>query len=361
MKIKAAVVWEKGHPFNIEEVDLEGPKDGEVLIKTSASGICHTDVVAQTQEIPVPLPAVFGHEGSGVIVELGPGVRSLKKGDHVAASYAYCGDCDNCIAGHYAKCERMGPLNFGGVMDDGTTRLFKDGKPLSCFFGQSSFAEYMVVNQRNTVKIDPDIPLVMAAPLGCGVQTGAGTILNRFKPPFGSTIAVLGCGSVGMSAIMAARLIGCSRIIAVGGNPQSLVLAREIGATDAINRKEVSDLSAVLKELSGGGLHYLFDTSGVLELVTAGLKAMRPGSTFCSVGASFMSRNIPLSLFMGKNIVSVTEGDAVSKLFIPQMIDYYKAGRFPIDKLISCYEFKDINQAIQDSHDGKIIKGVITF
>jgi aryl-alcohol dehydrogenase len=361
MKIKAAVVWEAGGPFSIEEVDLAGPKDDEVLIKNVASGVCHTDVAAQQQILKVPLPAVLGHEGSGIVEEIGKNVVGLQRGDHVVVSYAYCGVCEACLEGRPADCVGSGPLNFGGGLSDGSSRLSKDGKPLANFFGQSSFATYSVVNQRSIIKIDPEVDVAMTAPLGCGVQTGAGSVLNRFRPGFGSTLAVLGVGTVGMSAIIAGRVAGCARIIAVGGNPKSLELALKLGATHTINRKEVDDIGAALKEITNGGVHFLFDTSGAQAMIQAGLSGMRRGGVFCSVASGSGANQYPYSAFAGKNMISVTEGSAVSKLFIPAMIDYQKQGRFPFDAMNAYYDFADINRAVEESNEGKVIKAVIRF
>jgi len=361
MKIRAAVVHGKGQPFQIEELDLDPPRAGELLVKIVASGVCHTDEVAQLQFIPVPLPAVFGHEGCGVVEETGQGVTDFKKGDRVVFSFGFCGHCENCLSGHQHACENFNAINFAGVMSDGTTRLLQNGVNVSSFFGQSSFATHAVVNQDSTVKVDDDIDLALAAPLGCGIQTGAGAVLNRLRPGFGSSIAVLGCGTVGMSAIMAAKIAGCAQIIAVSGNPSSLKLAKELGATHAVNRKETDDIVGHIKEITSGGAHYAIDASGVSDLVRKALACVRVMGTAVVLGVTGdLTINVQQEL-MGeaKSLIGIVEGDAVPKLFIPELIEYYKAGRFPFDKLIRFYDFKDINQAFEDSHNGKVIKAVL--
>ena len=190
MKMKAAVTWGVGEPFVIEEVELAQPKDDEILVKIAACGVCHTDEAAKIQAIPVPLPAVLGHEGCGTVVEVGKSVKEFKAGDKVGVSFGYCGHCRNCLSAHQHACENFNAINFGGVMPDGTTRISKDGKPIASFFGQSSFAEYAVVNASSAVKLPyDDIDLRLVAPLGCGIQTGAGAVLNRLRPEFGSSIA----------------------------------------------------------------------------------------------------------------------------------------------------------------------------
>ena len=361
MKIQAAVVREAGKPFQIEEVDLAPPKAGEILIKVVASGVCHTDEVAQHQIIPVPLPAVFGHEGSGIVEELGPGVSDFKKGDHVAVSFGFCGHCENCLTAHPHACHSFNEINFGGILPDGTKRLSKDGQEISSFFGQSSFATHAVVNAASAVKLPDDIDLGVAAPLGCGIQTGAGAVLNALRPAFGSSLVVFGCGTVGMSAIMAAKIAGCEKIIGVGGNPTSLVLAKELGATHTINRKEVEDVVASIIEITGGGAHYAIDTTGVPEFVRKALNCVKMLGTAVVLGATGeLTIHVQMEL-MGpaKSLIGIVEGNSVPRLFLPQLLRYYKAGRFPVDRLIKYYDFAEVNQALADSGAGKVIKAVL--
>lgn len=230
------------------------------------------------------------------------------------------------------------------------------------FFGQSAFAEYAVVDAESAIKIPyDDIDLGLVAPLGCGIQTGAGTVLNRLKPEFGSSIVVFGCGTVGMSAIMAARIAGCEKIIGVGGNENSLNLALEVGATHVINRKKCSDIVAEIQKITGGGANYAIDTSGVTDFVRKGLHCLAPLGVLAILGITS-----PMEIDMfgelmadGKTITGVIEGDAVPKVFIPQMLEYYRQGRFPIDKLIKFYPFSEINQAFADSHNGTALKAVL--
>jgi aryl-alcohol dehydrogenase len=361
MKIEAAVIRESGKPFRIEEVDLAAPKAGEILVKVVASGVCRTDDAARKGVMGVPLPAVFGHEGAGIVEELGAGVTEFAIGDHVALSFGFCGTCDNCLSAHQHACENNHAINFSGVMKDGTSRLSLDGQELSCFFGQSSFATYAVADAASAVKIAKDIDLAIAAPLGCGVQTGAGAVLNCMQPEFGSSIAVFGCGTVGMSAIMAARIAGCKHIVAVGGNPRSLQLALEIGATDTVNRKEIDDVTGEIKRLTGGGMHYTFETSGYDAFLHSALDSLRTLGTAVVVGGS---SDLTLSLHAdligpAKTIKGLIEGNSIPKLFIPKLLDYYKQGRFPVDRLIERYDFKDIDRALEDSGSGKVIKAVL--
>ncbi|WP_309245220.1 NAD(P)-dependent alcohol dehydrogenase [Clostridium sp. CF012] len=326
MLIKAAVIYEKGNEFSIEDVELAEPKYNEVLVKIIATGVCHTDAVVRDQLIPTPLPIVLGHEGAGIIEKLGHGVTGFEVGDHVAISFSSCGCCNNCLEGHVYLCENFNELNFGGIMNDKTTRLSKDNKDISTLFGQSSFATYSVVNVRNITKVDKDVDLRLVGPLGCGVQTGAGTVLNRLKPEFGSSIVVFGCGSVGFSAIMAAKLTGCSKIIAVGRNAEKLELAKELGATHVVNSKEVTDVVAEIKKITNGGANYSVETTGIPEIVNQSLYALRALGTCAILG---VSGDVNINVFNalmgeGKSMIGVIEGDSVPQVFIPKMIQYYK-------------------------------------
>ncbi len=365
MKIKAAVTYEKGAPFKMDTIELDAPKAGEILVKIVASGICHTDEAVQHQFIPTPLPAVLGHEGAGIVEAVGPGVWEFEPGDHVGISFGFDNCCPNCMKARPFMCKSLNKINFGGIQPDGTTRLHTlDGQKLSTFFGQSSFAEYAVVNANHAVKIeDKDLDLALVAPIGCGIQTGAGAVLNRLRPEFGSSIAVFGCGTVGMSAIMAAKIAGCRQIIAVGGNPKSLELAKELGATDTVNRKEVDDLVAAVKatSLSGDGVNYSIDTTGRGECVRQSLGFLDFDGTCVVLGATGdVTFNIQDELMGdGKSLVGVIEGDSIPKLFIPELLAYYKKGMFPFDKLIKFYDFDDINEAQAESDAGKCIKAVV--
>lgn len=237
MEITAAITHGKGESFKLEKVTLDSPKANEVKIKIVASGTCHTDMVARDQEYPVPLPAVLGHEGSGIVEEVGEGVTTVAPGDHVVLSYSSCGHCKSCLSGQPFACEYMFEYNFTGVMGDQTHRLHHHDQHLSTFFGQSSFATYAVANERNVVKVDKDVDLSLLGPLGCGIQTGSGAVLNTLKPEGGSSIAIFGSGAVGLSALMAAKAIGCTTIIAVDIHDHRLELAKELGATHTINAK----------------------------------------------------------------------------------------------------------------------------
>ncbi|NYT24683.1 NAD(P)-dependent alcohol dehydrogenase [Alcaligenaceae bacterium] len=359
MKIQAAVTHAQGQDFSIEEVSLSGLQANEVLIKIVATGVCHTDAVARDLGIS-PYPIVLGHEGAGIIEKAGENVSRLAPGDHVVMSFAHCGQCENCLTGHPTVCSAFNELNFGGRMDDHTCRLHQGDTDIHTFFGQSSFGTYAIAHERNVVKVDKDVDLALLGPLGCGIQTGAGTVLNRLKPGFGTSIAVYGCGAVGLSAIMAARIAGCPRIFAVDVHDSRLELARELGATDALNGKN-ADVVEEIKAASHGGTHYAVETTGVPPVVRQCLNALRPLGQAAIVGvAPEISIDVHNDLMAeGKSMIGVIEGDSVPRVFIPQLIEFYKAGKFPFDKLIKFYEFNEISQAFEDSQSGVTVKPVL--
>ncbi len=360
MKIQAAVVREAGAPFCFEEVELAEPKADELLIKIKAAGVCHTDEAGRAGELPFTFPVVLGHEGAGIVEAVGSAVTEFKPGDRVAMSFCSCGHCKPCLSGRRYACEQMFPLNFGGKMPDGTSRLSKDGQEISCFFGQSSFATHAVVNQNSCVKVDDDIDLALAAPLGCGIQTGAGCVLNIFKPEFDSTIAVFGIGPVGLSAIMAAKIVGCSRIVAIDKIPSRLELAKELGATDIINGGEVTDMAAALMEMTGGaGFDYAIDTSGSRFLANVALGVLSyTGKLILAAGGTRLEL-ITGAQLGAKTVMGLNEGNSNPKVFIPQLLKYYKMGKFPVDKLLTYYDIQNINEAFEASHQGGTIKAVM--
>ena len=359
MKIKAAVTHSKGQDFSIEDVTLSAPKANEVLVRVVATGVCHTDAVARDLGIS-PYPIVLGHEGSGVVELVGENVTSLEPGDHVVMSFAHCGQCENCLTGHPTVCSRFNELNFGGRMDDHTCRLHQGETELGTFFGQSSFGTHVVAHERNVVKVDREVDLALLGPLGCGLQTGAGTVLNRLKPEFGTSIAVYGCGAVGLSAIMAAKIAGCQQIYAVDVHDSRLALARELGATHTFNGKEV-DVVEEIRKASGGGVHYGVESTGVPPVVRQSMHALRPLGVVAIVGVTpEMNIDVHNDLMAeGKSMIGVIEGDSVPRVFIPKLVEFYKAGRFPFDKLVKFYSFDQINQAFEDSANGTAVKPIL--
>lgn len=362
MRIQAAVIEEKGQDFRIVDMELDPPKAGEVLVKVAACGVCHTDDVARNQLAPVPLPAVFGHEGCGVIEALGEGVTGFVAGDRVGFSYAYCGHCEACRTGKPYACRENSPLNFGGLQYDGTKRLHYKGQEVSSFFGQAAFATHAVVHVNNLIPAPDDIPLELIGPLGCGIQTGAGAIFNYLRPEADAAIVVTGCGAVGLSTIMAAKIAGCSTIVACDIVDSRLELALELGATHTINSKRTADVPAAVRELTGGlGSHYAVDCTGIGPCVRQSLNCTRPGGTCVILGATQdLTINVEQELMgKAKTLAGLVEGLSIPQVFIPKLLSYYRQGKFPFDRLIKFYDFQDINQAFADTKSGAVIKAVL--
>ncbi|KAL1110011.1 hypothetical protein AAG570_014007 [Ranatra chinensis] len=362
MKITAAVTTAPCADFVFKELTLSDPNPNEVLVRVVATGVCHTDAGARDSQFPTNYPIVLGHEAAGIVEETGVGVTSVQKGDHVILSYCYCGNCPSCLTGNPGGCKENGRLNFGGKMEDGAFRLHDNGQPVHSFFGQSSFATYAVANEKNVVKVDKDIDLALLGPLGCGILTGCATVLNGIKPDFASSIVILGCGAVGLSAVMGAKLSMCDTIIAVDINDERLALAKELGATHTINGKHGDVTAAILEATNGLGANYGVDTTGNKHVLLQGLKGIAPAGKLVVVAVGYGDVTIDIAgdiLFPTRTIQGMIEGAVMPKEFIPKLISYYKKGLFPFDKLICFYDFKDINQAFADTKSGKSIKAVL--
>lgn len=366
MKVKAAVTREAGK-LQFETLELASPKAGEVLVKMTACGVCHTDASAMNQFIPATLPMVMGHEGVGVVEQVGAGVNGLKPGDHVVMSFPSCGCCEECYEGHPYACEHITDLFFHGAYSDGTRRLTDEkGEEVSALFGQAAFADHCIVEARNAVKVDPEVDLKALCSLGCGVQTGAGAVLCRMKPEAGSSIAVFGAGAVGLSAVMAAKIAGCTTIIVIDLVQSRLDMALEMGATHVINGKDCADVPAKIKELTGGkGVKYGLEAVGVPVLVQQMLQSLRSEGLGVLVGVTG-GNMIPVQAnewLMDKNaaFAGAVEGAANPQTFIPQLVDFYKKGLLPIDKMSKYYKFDDIEKAFEDSHSGAVIKPILVF
>jgi aryl-alcohol dehydrogenase len=378
MLIQAAVLHNYNEDFSIEDVELAEPGYHQILVKIRACGVCHTDDIVQ-HGFMTPVPAVLGHEGSGVVEKIGGGVSGILPGDHVVLTFPSCGHCPNCLAGHNNNCYDNVKLNFGGRLParagsaysgegtpeaspEGATPLSQNGKPLSIFFGQSSFATYSVADTSGVVVVDKDVDLRLLAPLGCGIQTGAGTVINTLSPAPGDSIVVFGIGGVGLSGIMAAKASGCTTIIAVCRRNTRAELVRELGATHIINSSITPDIAAEVKKIIPEGLDFALDTTGNQAYMEAAFNSLRKGGKGAGVA---VTGKMPVdnwtNLFRSKSWTHVIEGDSMPQLFIPRLIRMYKAGIFPIDKIVSCFSFTDINGAFKASHDGRAIKAVVTM
>ncbi len=362
MEINAAVTFEKSAAFQMESLQLSDPRDDEILVRLVGSGICHTDLAGRDQHLPIPLPSVFGHEGAGVVERVGARVSKVKPGDHVTLSWMSCGACPSCKAGKDPYCENFLRLNFSGARPDGTTTLRKGDQVVhGNFFGQSAFADHALVVERNVVKVPTDIPLEILGPMGCGVMTGAGAVIHSLKANAGTSIAVFGTGTVGMSAIMGAVVCGCTTIIAVDIHPDRLDLARDLGATHTVNAREGDPVEAV-KEITGGGPDFSLECVGNPAVFRQAVDVL-PLLGVCGlvgVVAPGTEVNLNMDLIMnGRAVRGIIEGDAIPDLFIPKLIELYRQGRFPFDRLITFYPFDEINQAVEDMEQGRVIKPVL--
>jgi aryl-alcohol dehydrogenase len=362
VRIRAAVCREGTSFPLIETVELEPPRAGEVLVRVSAVGVCHTDIRVAMRPMG-PRPLVLGHEGGGVVEAVGEGVKDLEPGQPVLMSYAFCGHCPACERHAKPYCAEAMARNFGGSRPDGSSPLSKDGEMIhGAFFGQSSFATHAVCEARQVIKAPADLPLEVLAPLGCGVQTGAGAVLNSLKLAAGQTIAVFGAGSVGLSAVMAANLAGASRIVAVDVNPARLTLARELGATDAIDARMTDPLAAIM-DLTGIGVDFALNTTDVAAVYQQGIACLGPSGVFAFVTAPGAGPELPVNLSQlmlgGRSIRGIVQGDSEPREFIPRLIELYREGRFPLEKLITVYPFENIAEAMHDSEAGKSIKPVL--
>ncbi len=362
MQITAAVCRDTAQPFTLETLELESPRANEVLVEIKAAGICHTDVNMRNTNGFTPKPTVLGHEGAGIVRQVGRAVRKVKPGDPVVITFDSCGSCPSCMQGDAVYCQHLGRHAFAGQRPDGSTALRKDDEQIhSHFFGQSSFATYSICTERNVVPVDPSVPLEILGPLGCGIQTGASTVINALKVAAGSRIGILGAGSVGLSAIMAARLSGAATVVALDTLPLRLDLAQELGATHVINGA-TEDTFARIRDIAPQGLNYVIDTTGHLGIIKEAVNHLTPRGVCALVNTAKGADaqvNILQMVLGGRTVRGVHQGDSNPDLFIPTMIDLYKQGRFPFDKLIRFYEFADINQAVDDMEAGVAIKPVI--
>lgn len=291
---------------------------------------------------------------------MGEGVSTVKPGDPVVLGYAYCGKCHSCLTGAPFECERYDELNFGGRMADGSTRLHHQGHELSVFFGQSSFGTYAVVNVNNVVKVDREVDLTLLGPLGCGIQTGSGTILNHFQPKAGSSIAIFGAGAVGLSAVMASKIANCGIIIATDIHDKRLELAQELGATHVMNPRKV-DVVAEIKALTKGGVEYALEASGHPAVGRQAVSSLVFGGNLAYVSAPPSITGLDAAHIRSLTISGIVEGDSIPQVFIPRLINLYKAGKFPFNKLIKFYPLQEINRAVADAQSGAVIKPVITM
>jgi len=368
VKINAAVCRAQGEDFRIEEIDLADPREDEVLVRNVGAGVCHTDLICRDQWYPVPLPAVFGHEGSGVIEAVGKNVTKVKPGDHVVMSFMSCGVCKSCRIGRPAYCAELYGRNFsGGRPDESSALTDGNGERLNGhFFGQSSWATHSVAYERSVVKVDPDAPLELLGPLGCGIQTGAAAVFSTFNPEAGTSIAIFGSGSVGLAAIMAAKAAGCTTIIAVDLKDQRIELAKELGATHGINPSDGTDSVEAIKDITGGGVDFALELTASPKVFRNAVDSLGPLGTVGLIGAAALGTEYTFDMndvmLPGKTIKGhIESGNSTPDIFIPRLVALIQQGKFPLDRLVTNYKLEDINTAAHDTEAGVTVKPVVVF
>jgi len=360
MQITAAVLRSADGPYALERVELADPAPDEVLVRIVGTGMCHTDVIPRAEGSMSPPPIITGHEGAGVVEAIGSDVTTIAVGDHVVLSFDYCGGCSRCLTGQPASCETMLLRNLLGRRVDFTTAVTDASgvEVASRWFAQSSFATHALATERNAVVVDKDLPLEKLGPLGCGIQTGAGTVLVALDVQPGAGIVVFGVGAVGLAAVMAAVVAGAETIVAVDLHAHRLDLARELGATHVVDGS-AEDVLAQVAAVTGGGARHAIDTTGVPSVMLNALGCLQMGGSCAFVGVQTGPLTLDAISLIGKTAIGVLEGNADPKTFIPRMIELWQAGRFPFDRLIEEFPLDHINEAEQASLSGAVVKPVL--
>ena len=358
MRITAAVAANARQPFSIETLELEEPRNDEILVRIAAAGLSHTDLLARDQELPVPLPAVLGREAAGTVQRVGSAVTRVAPGDSVVLTYA-SGDpfADDADADTLS-------LNLCGSRRDGSSPLRRNGERIAApFFGQSSFATHALATQRNAVKVDRDIPFPVLAALGGDAQTGAGVVINTLRPRPGSAIAIFGAGAMGLSAVMAARLAGCHPIIAVDIKASRLQLAESIGATHTVDPDGLDPIEAI-RGISGAGAEFSVETTGLAGVTRQAVDCLARSGVCALAGIAASNAEATLNLNrlrLGRTVRGSLFGDSVPATFIPRLVEFYRQGRFPVDGIVTEYRLDDINQAADDLLSGVAVKPVLVM
>jgi aryl-alcohol dehydrogenase len=366
VRITAAIIRAPHAPFELACVELDVPR-AEELVRVVGVGLCHTDLLAQAGSLLMSMPAVFGHEGAGIVERVGSAVQKVKPGDRVALTFLSCGHCPSCDSHAPAYCHSMAALNYRGVRSDGSKTMRDEHGPVSgSFFGQSSFATHALAHERNLVKVLDGVPLELAGTLGCGVQTGAGAVMRSMACRAGASIVILGGGAVGLSAVLGAVVQGCQTIIVVEPQASRRELAVSLGATHAIEPMAVTDLVAAVRAIRPAGVDYAFDTCGVSSAMAAVPRLLAPRGTFGFVGVPpthARDTGLPGKLLQamqgGFTYRGIIEGDSDPDVFLPQLMNLYLDGRFPFDRLTKTYPMAQINQAIADQYQGICAKAVL--
>jgi S-(hydroxymethyl)glutathione dehydrogenase / alcohol dehydrogenase len=370
MKSRAAVAWQAGKPLSIEEVDVAAPKKGEVLVRIVATGVCHTDAFTLSGADPEGLfPVILGHEGGGIVEEIGEGVTSVKVGDHVIPLYTpECGECEYCLSGKTNLCQKIRVTQGKGLMPDGTSRFSINGKPILHYMGTSTFSEYTVVPEIALANISKQAPLDKVCLLGCGITTGIGAVLNTAKVEPGSTVAIFGMGGIGLSVVQGAVMAKASRIICVDLNPDKWEMAKALGATDFVNPKDYGDtpIQQVIVDMTNGGVDYSFECIGNVHVMRSALECCHKGwgeSTIIGVaGAGQEICTRPFQLVTGRVWRGSAFGGVKGRSQLPGYVERYMKGEIKIDEMITeVMPLEDINRAFDLLHEGKVVRSVIKY
>lgn len=359
MRVQAAVLRERNAPLRVEELELGEPGPGEVLVRVVGAGMCRTDFMPRHGEL-VPVPLVLGHEGAGVVEAVGPGVRRVHPGDHVVLSFDSCGGCARCRAGEPSYCDEFIFRNLSGLRLDGSTTLTDSAgaRVNGRWFAQSSFATHTIATERSVVVVDDDLPLELMAPLGCGIQTGAGAVLVAMRVGVGDSIVIFGTGAVGLAAVMAARLAGARTIVAVDLHPKRRELALELGATHTVDGADPELASAVAGWT--GGADFALDTTGIPAVSVTALGTLRARGVCGLVGTGGGDLVVPVpAMVTGRTLRYLMEGDADPQRLIPMLVDLWRLGRFPFDRLVRTYSLAAVNDAERDYESGETVKPVL--
>ena len=364
MRIRAAVVRERSAPFVIETLELTDPRPDEVRVRIVATGMCHTDLHGRDGYFPtMPYPAVFGHEGAGVVETVGSQVRNVALGDHVIISFPWCGSCPNCRRQMPSHCQESAKLKRSGTRPDGSTLLANgDGPIYGAFFQQSSFATHAIANARFVVKIRRDAPLDRLGPFACSIQTGAGAVFNAMQPKPGDSFVVFGVGGVGLSALMAAKLSGCDPIVAIDVHEHRLALSRELGATHTINHSSRSNVVDEVRRITTHGVQFSVETSALPGILQEAVQVLMPLGTCVLLGSARSGTQASFEMpFLqnGRTVRGVIQGWSQPEVFLPRLVDLMMEGKLPVERMMTLYDLADINHAAADAEAGRTIKPVL--
>jgi S-(hydroxymethyl)glutathione dehydrogenase/alcohol dehydrogenase len=368
MKVKAAICWEPKRPLEVDEIDLKGPQAGECLVRLVATGVCHTDAYTMSGRDPSGLfPAILGHEGGGVVEEIGPGVSSVQVGDHVIPLYIpECRNCKFCLSGKTNLCSALLPTQGKGLMPNGSSRLSHRGRMLHHYMGTSTFAQYTVVPEIALAKISAEAPLEKVCLLGCGITTGVGAVLNTAKVHAGASVAVFGLGGIGLSVVQGAVMAGAERIIGIDLNPKKFAMARQFGATDCIDPSTVANIAEAIVEMTGGGVDFSFECIGHVDVMGQALACAHKGwGQSVVIGVAGAGEEIharPFLLVTGRSWRGTAFGGTRGRTQLPGYVDWYRKGRLKVDEYIThTMPLEDINRAFDLMHRGESIRSVIRY